>query len=614
MDNKHTYKVEPWVIGGLFTGSHNFRVPEFQRSYVWSSSNNPKKERQVNLLFEDILASSRNDENYYIGSIITYPGNHYEHLLVDGQQRITTFMIFLIAFRDFQNASEISEDEILSVDEYLKFEQDTGKKKEDIHKLTVSNSIGQNFFFNLLEDNKDLNKIEAGSREMADAYDASKDFINELGHKESVKLIEYILDRVEISWIEANDIVSAFIVFERMNDRGKDLSVADKFKYLLFQNNSLEELDSHSSNINHEWENLVAKLSEFEGTDKPKMDRFLSYFLAARFYKDEFPTSRGMINWIRTKDNIKLVGVDNPENLLKLMKKDMSRFGSFLQGLNIDGTPNHSLQNIKKAASDVRQHIPILLAGSIREPSLEQFNKLTRAMEQLTFALKISGAQWNAIEKLIPEWCTALREGVAFSKFIKEFIKPEIESRKVEISANLTDTVNLNVTVRSFILEQINNIVSVSAYEPIIESTGEGRKKATTVEHILPQNFSSESALNKDDLVTLKKSINRLGNLTLLERVSNSAAGNLDVVEKFERGVFKDSKFLISRVLQVENFSGENAQKKKHNKVFNDYNIEAIKLKDDKYWTLEHIEKREKFYFTAISEYFEMEINPLFID
>ena len=73
-------------------------------------------------------------------------------------------------------------------------------------------------------------------------------------------------------------------------------------------------------------------------------------------------------------------------------------------------------------------------------------------------------------------------------------------------------------------------------------------------------------------------------------------------------------KFLISRVLQVENFSGENAQKKKHNKVVNDYNIEAIKLKDDKYWTLEHIEKREKFYFTAISEYFEMEINPLIIN
>ncbi len=609
-----TYDVNPYLIGELFTGSHNFRVPEFQRSYVWSSSSNPKQERQVNLFFEDILSSSENNENYYIGSIITYPGNHYEHLLVDGQQRITTLMIFLIAFRDFQNSLEIDEKEKLNVEKYLRFEQDTGKKKEEIHKLTVSNSIGQNFFFNLLENNKELNKVEAGSREMSDAYDASKQFIEGLGHKDSVKLINYILERVEISWIEASDIVSAFIVFERMNDRGKDLSVADKFKYLLFQNDSANELDSRNSNINQEWENLVTKLSEFERTDKPKMDRFLSYFLAARFYKDEFPTSRGMINWIRSNDNAKIVGVNKPDNLLKLMKKDMSRFGSFLQGLNIDGTPNDSLQNIKKYAWDVRQHIPILLAGSIREPSLEQFNRLTLAMEQLTFALKISGAQWNTVEKLIPKWCTELRDGITFNKFIKDYIKPEIESRKVEISANLTNTENLNPTVRSFILENINNLVSIAAYEPIVESTGEGRKKATTVEHILPQNFSNESSENKEDLVNLKKSINRLGNLTLLERVSNSAAGNLDVAEKFERGVFKDSKFLISRVLQVDNFSGDNAQKTKHNKVFNHYNIETMKLKDGKYWTLEHIEKREKFYFKVISEYFEMEINPLIID
>ena len=231
MSNKATtYDVNPYLIGELFTGSHNFRVPEFQRSYVWSSSSNPKQERQVNLFFEDILGSSENNENYYIGSIITYPGNHYEHLLVDGQQRITTLMIFLIAFRDFQSSLEIDENEKLNVEKYLRFEQDTGKKKEEIHKLTVSNSIGQNFFFNLLENNKELNKVEAGSREMSDAYDASKQFIEGLGHKESVKLINYILERVEISWIEASDIVSAFIVFERMNDRGKDLSVADKFK------------------------------------------------------------------------------------------------------------------------------------------------------------------------------------------------------------------------------------------------------------------------------------------------------------------------------------------------------------------------------------------------
>ena len=70
-----TYDVNPYLIGELFTGSHNFRVPEFQRSYVWSSSPNPKQERQVNLFFEDILGSSENNENYY------FQINHNEKLV-----------------------------------------------------------------------------------------------------------------------------------------------------------------------------------------------------------------------------------------------------------------------------------------------------------------------------------------------------------------------------------------------------------------------------------------------------------------------------------------------------------------------------------------------------
>ena len=72
-----------------------------------------------------------------------------------------------------------------------------------------------------------------------------------------------------------------------MNDRGKDLTVSEKFKYLLFQNSELEVLNQENSLINKEWEFMTTKLSEYEKSQKPKMDRFLSYFLASRFYKDE---------------------------------------------------------------------------------------------------------------------------------------------------------------------------------------------------------------------------------------------------------------------------------------------------------------------------------------
>jgi len=608
---KTTYKVDAFLMGELFKGHHNFRIPEFQRNYVWSSNDNPKRDREVNLLLEDILSASGQNENYYIGSIITYPGTHYEHLLVDGQQRITTLQILFIAFRDIQNNSKDEFDKF-DVSKMIKFKQDTGKENKFIHKLKVSNSIGQNYFFNLVEEKSDLNTIEAGSREMHDAYKACHKFLSDLGISQAINFIKYICSSVEISWIEASDIVSAFIVFERMNDRGKDLTVSEKFKYLLFQNSELEVLNQENSLINKEWEFMTTKLSEYEKSQKPKMDRFLSYFLASRFYKDEYPTTRGMINWIRTKNNTKLIGLNNPSNLLKLMQKDLACYGNFLLGLNIDGSPNDNLQKIKKYASDVRQHIPVLLAATHNQPDLDEFNKLTEAIERLTFALKISGAQWNKIEKNIPVWCSYLRKKESnIDSFIKEFIQPEIDSMSLELSVNLTDTTQMNQSSLKFILEKINEVLCIESYEPVLKSTTEGRENAVTIEHILPQNFSSNSAESKKELAELKKSINRLGNLTLLERVSNSSAGNLDVAEKFERNIFADSKFLISRVLQVDNFSGENAHKTKHKKVFNKYNIGPIELLDGKYWNVDHIVKREKMYFSLLSVYFKTELKSI---
>lgn len=610
---KTTYDVNPYLVGELFKGHHNFRIPEFQRSYVWSADDNPKRDREVNLLLEDMLSASAQNENYYIGSIITYPGTHYEHLLVDGQQRITTLQILLIAFRDFQKSLDIEDNEKnLDVLKMIKFKQDTGKEEKIIHKLKVSNSIGQNYFYNLVEEQSELNTVEAGSREMSDAYKACFKFLSDIGHSEAKDFINYICDSVEISWIEASDIASAFIVFERMNDRGKDLTVSEKFKYLLFQNSDSDQLHQENSSINKEWEFMTTKLSEYEKSQKPKMDRFLSYFLASRFYEDEYPTTRGMINWIRTENNMKLIGLSNPSKLLKLMQKDLSCYGNFLLGLNIDGSPNENLLKIKKYASDVRQHIPVLLASTINRPSKEEFNELTEAIERLTFALKISGAQWNRIEKNIPKWCSYLRrEDSKIHVFIEKFIQPEIEERALELSVNLSDTTQMNPSSLKFILEKANEILCIESYEPILKSTSEGRENAVTIEHILPQNFSANSAKSKLELSKLKKSINRLGNLTLLERVSNSSAGNLDVSEKFEREIFKESKFLISRVLQVQNFSGQNAHGPKHKKVFNKFFISEIVLEDGKYWNLDHILQREKMYFALLSQYFKTEIKSI---
>ncbi len=87
-------------IQGVFTNSNDsilgrngiYIIPEYQRAYNWSY------DTQCDKLWQDIEAFIENDKNdsYFLGSIII--NNDSEQLLViDGQQRLTTFMLLLKA-------------------------------------------------------------------------------------------------------------------------------------------------------------------------------------------------------------------------------------------------------------------------------------------------------------------------------------------------------------------------------------------------------------------------------------------------------------------------------------------------------------------------------------
>jgi hypothetical protein len=140
----------------------------------------------------------------------------------------------------------------------------------------------------------------------------------------------------------------------------------------------------------------------------------------------------------------------------------------------------------------------------------------------------------------------------------------------------------------------------------------------------------------------LQKNIWRLGNLTLLERIPNSSAGNKSVKQKFDENTFANSNIVLSRLIQVNNFSGEAAAgenpKSKHNTVLNKYKIEKTVLtkgtvsstekmleeNKDKateeeiaamtegmYFGLKQMEVREKYLFAILSNFFGVELKTV---
>ena len=81
----------------LVNGTKQFIIPAFQRDYSWTSE-------QCQQMWNDIMRAGSTDGDHFIGSFVYVAGNtaavFSSWLVVDGQQRLTTLTLLLIALRD----------------------------------------------------------------------------------------------------------------------------------------------------------------------------------------------------------------------------------------------------------------------------------------------------------------------------------------------------------------------------------------------------------------------------------------------------------------------------------------------------------------------------------
>jgi len=95
-----------------------FLVPTYQRPYVWKS-------QEVEKLLSDFYqAYQRNDNHYYIGTILQYANKDshgdIQYELIDGQQRFTTLWLIAMAFKVVECDSELQN--FLKYDSQLRFD------------------------------------------------------------------------------------------------------------------------------------------------------------------------------------------------------------------------------------------------------------------------------------------------------------------------------------------------------------------------------------------------------------------------------------------------------------------------------------------------------------
>lgn len=251
----------------LFERTRRYVVPLFQRPYVWN------KNDQWFPLWEDITGKAnqilerqnRRDSigAHFLGAAVINEMNTYgrqvrAYEIIDGQQRLTTLQILLIALRDF--LGRIGFDEYDRDLEQLIENSGTRKFEEEVYKVWPTTADRQMFEVVFAHNSPDelrayLNKNGLGASRLADCYlffyDAIDEYIqygendddidsprfdydSEMAHSRIDALMEALKRHLEIVVIELEEDDDPQIIFETLNARGVPLLPSDLIRNFVF--------------------------------------------------------------------------------------------------------------------------------------------------------------------------------------------------------------------------------------------------------------------------------------------------------------------------------------------------------------------------------------------
>ncbi len=215
-----------------------YQIPRFQRPYSWDREN-------ISEFWNDSIIESEAD--YFIGSIVLYKSDDNKYGIVDGQQRLTTITMILCALRDFY-ISEGFMDFAQGVQNLI---EKTGlnNKKQFILQTETSYPYFQEYIqkfgkpeieVEILEEEENLQKgfeqIKTYIKELINQITDDDKIIHDKKKKEVERKLNQIRNQVlglKIIYIELDNEDDAYIIFETLNTRGKDLSVSDLVKNYL---------------------------------------------------------------------------------------------------------------------------------------------------------------------------------------------------------------------------------------------------------------------------------------------------------------------------------------------------------------------------------------------
>ncbi len=244
------------------------KVPPHQREYRWTDSH-------VLTLFEDLHhALTSDDQEYFLGTIVTIPDADGALEVIDGQQRLATVAILLSRIRWYfqQTDAKLAPTVIPFLYEYNR------QQKEDVVKLRL-NLIDNHFFASMLIANSLPTALPrtapVSNKRLQSAFVAAEDYVNKIvapcpvnARSDALdKWIDFIENGAEVILLRAPTEANAYKMFETLNARGLGTTQADLVKNYLFG-----QAGNRCPEAQAAWSSMTGGLALLQGDDDEKDD------------------------------------------------------------------------------------------------------------------------------------------------------------------------------------------------------------------------------------------------------------------------------------------------------------------------------------------------------
>lgn len=514
-------------IGSLYNTDARLQVPKYQRSFAWGKN-------ELLDMMTDLKSAMSDDSAIFLGNFVFDISEPDVFKIVDGQQRITSLTLLLVACRE--RAKALGKIGLAQeIQKKISFtDATTGEMLSE--RVLASPSISDVFGYISKESWDGLFPTKIGaqhvkrqSNKLKSLYDYMK---TELAAFDAAALSKF-LKAVYSSYVIQVDIESqedAFDIFERMNARGLSLTAADLVKNYLYSN----LLDTQD--IERQWEDIARNA---DGT----LQRMLKYFWVSR---------NGYV--LGTELYRKLRQYGQSEGAANLTDQ-LARFSSYYAALRSDDESKIAewlrLESCESVASNheylkqfvaavqglnlfkITQHFPLIYsivkAYEKTDKSTGQTKvlvRLLRNIERYHFVNnQICERVGNEVEKPYAEYAKDFFETKDFRECAKNFTnmlrdKLAVEGEFVPRFTEL-DYSNLTIPETCYIFDRINNAsLNASEWVKVYDPDPLITKKNYNTEHFLSQN--PNYPVSEEDMEV----VDNVGNLFIIARHTNSKLQN----------------------------------------------------------------------------------------